>query len=629
MRPPAAASELAAAALARLDPPARARAALPARIAAGADLVPSEVATVRSFWADPPRPADPAWVLASSLLGGRPLNRAAAATAEEAAGGPDPGPHSGAMLALSFPAPVTAGLAVPGGLPADDLHVTLVYLGDPAELDPLALIEADAVAAELAAGWPAPVVEFTHVGHLGDDPEVAAVALEGYAPALHEFRRALVQALTAAGVPWSDRWAFRPHLTLTYLPADEASAEWPAGPLPEHVSVAPDGVLRAFGPDRVVYPFGGPVAAAGRVSVAAAAAPPGFPLLSALLAGLNNDLETLDTVLAAEIGTAVDLGFRSALDRVGRMATREASAADRARIIELDPAVVAAAPHVDLAGLNVAALVAPAVDDVARFVASTVGRAHAEISALIGEAFGVDFTTDPYAGNIERAASMATRGLRAELDYRLGVTTLDRIDPVTPTDLLAPPWQITRDVLAVAGGADLGHDLRPLRDGAGRPLGNGVAGADGVALGPRSVALIDEAIAAYLDAPPEPAPRGPFLAAARRRPAGARISDALRGELAEAAERVKPGAKSPLQRVTVNVWKLNMNGRAKQNLPAHVKMAGTTITTPAELYGVESGAADPTEWPFVGHRFPGDHPHCHCGWKTEVRLVPRQGALDV
>lgn len=127
---------------------------------------------------------------------------------------PDIGP-SAAMVALYPPAGAAKKIAVPGGLPASDLHVTLAYLGK--DLTPAQVETARTVVAAVAK-------EHTplsgSVGGLGQFP-AGDDGVPHYAPVdvpnLAEMRDRLVQRLTDAGVPVAVDHGFTPHMTLTYL----------------------------------------------------------------------------------------------------------------------------------------------------------------------------------------------------------------------------------------------------------------------------------------------------------------------------------------------------------------------------------------------------------------------------
>ena len=592
---------------------------LPAKIAAGEVLTEVEVEQARTVLASCQADGSSEQVLARRLLGGDPMVRAvtAAPTAEEAAGEPAPGPHTGAMVALVPTEDEAAYLDVADGLPADELHITLAFLGPADQIDDETRSDVVSLVSKAMEVLDGPIpVEFTHIDHFGPGDEPAAVAMEVLSPELHEFRRALTNVLRIGGVEYSDRWAFRPHMTITYLDRAEAEAEWPPGPLEKPPKLEMSKILIRFGQDQEeILTIGSETTPESSVTAAAAAV--GYPLLSQTLDALNGSLQAMDVETSTEIRTAIDYGWRSALDRVGRMATRAASAEQQTRWREMEPAAVAA--QADVSNVNVLALIEPAVADAAAHVQRVTARTHAQIAALIEGAFGVDlddvFPDPVLAGSY--VTDQMTSALLASLD-RLGDS--DRIDPTNDVDPLVPPFALTRDVLAMAGGAEMDQG-RPHRDGIGRPLQAATAGADSIALGPGPVAAVRDSILSYFE--------GAVAAGARRR-AGALISEGLRSELSEVSARMA-GASSdpPLEQVTVHTWRLNWNGRAQENMPRHAKLAGTTIVNESELQQVAGAQADPGEWPGVAVSHPGDHRYCHCGWQTRIELQPVQLALTV
>lgn len=141
-----------------------------------------------------------------------PKNAAAARslTAATAATGSS---NTGVMVALYPPPGVAAGLALEGGEPAEELHITLAFLGQRDDLaDPTALHAAVRV---WAAQTPAIVGEVSGVGLFtaGEEP---VTYLSADLPALPQARQDLIAALVAAGVTPSEQHGFTPHMTLDY-----------------------------------------------------------------------------------------------------------------------------------------------------------------------------------------------------------------------------------------------------------------------------------------------------------------------------------------------------------------------------------------------------------------------------
>ncbi|MEU4513224.1 2'-5' RNA ligase family protein [Nonomuraea wenchangensis] len=176
---------------------------------------------------------------------------AAAAGREVKADRADAG--SGVMVAFMLPAEVAEQLAVPDGVPAGDLHVTLAYLGR--DLDEQALATVADVVAEVAAGS-APLSGT--VGGIGVFPpgeDGVPVYLPVDVPGLEVLRQRLVDRLAEAGVAPASDHGYTPHVTLTYLPDGEVVVPEPV-PAQQvafgEVSVVRGGELLA------ALPLGGP-----------------------------------------------------------------------------------------------------------------------------------------------------------------------------------------------------------------------------------------------------------------------------------------------------------------------------------------------------------------------------------
>lgn len=124
--------------------------------------------------------------------------------------------HTGAMVALMLDADTASKLAVDGGEPAEDLHVTLAYLGEASELgDTERLVD-------VVRGWAAATAALT--GEVSGIGAFAAEQTVTYAsvdiPDLAAARQLLVELLEDAGYPASADHGFTPHITLAYEGAE-------------------------------------------------------------------------------------------------------------------------------------------------------------------------------------------------------------------------------------------------------------------------------------------------------------------------------------------------------------------------------------------------------------------------
>lgn len=164
--------------------------------------------------------------------------------------------QSGAMVAL-YPSPATASmLAQPGGETPEDLHVTLAFLGDAADLtDPGQLLR---VVAGFAATVPPLAGEVSGVGTFTAGPEPCTYASVDL-PGLPAARDRLVEALCGAGCEPMAAHGFTPHMTLAY---DARQVQVPNLPL------VFDAITVAIGGQRASVPLSG-VAKADDLSAAA------------------------------------------------------------------------------------------------------------------------------------------------------------------------------------------------------------------------------------------------------------------------------------------------------------------------------------------------------------------------
>lgn len=134
--------------------------------------------------------------------------------AEDRADGGD-----GAAVVLVVPADVAAVVALPGGTPAADLHVTLAFFGVAADLSPEACATLRAVVAAWAASQaPLPGVLNGFGRFLGAERD--PVYRSPDVPRLAAAREALAHALASAGIAPREEHGFVPHVTVTYVPCD-------------------------------------------------------------------------------------------------------------------------------------------------------------------------------------------------------------------------------------------------------------------------------------------------------------------------------------------------------------------------------------------------------------------------
>ncbi|MCY0917051.1 2'-5' RNA ligase family protein [Streptomyces sp. H27-G5] len=124
----------------------------------------------------------------------------------------------GCMIALYPPAVLAEELAVEGGLPASELHVTVAYLGKADDIDGDALRQ---VVTELAERRPftaqlAGLARFT-----GGAKDVLVALVDS--PDLEDLRRDTLDALHERGIPVPREHGYTAHCSLAYIDPDESA----------------------------------------------------------------------------------------------------------------------------------------------------------------------------------------------------------------------------------------------------------------------------------------------------------------------------------------------------------------------------------------------------------------------
>lgn len=160
--------------------------------------------------------------------------------------------HDGAMIALQLDPSVAGQVAVEGGLPPEEMHITLLYLGKAEDVDAAAV---SAALESFQPPEPGPLVG-TIGGALQFDaedevPHCCAVDV----PGLAEFHTHLIEHLAAAGIESASEHGWTAHVTRIYLPKGEAGPE----PL-ANIPVAFDAVHLVHGTDVTAFPLATPVA---------------------------------------------------------------------------------------------------------------------------------------------------------------------------------------------------------------------------------------------------------------------------------------------------------------------------------------------------------------------------------
>lgn len=133
--------------------------------------------------------------------------------------------HTGVMIALMVPPALAQRIAALDGVtePAEQLHLTLAFLGDSTER-PLASNDARVLAA--VRDWAVRQVPLAGtingVGRFlnAESDGTNAVYLAPDLPTLPALRQSLVAAIEAAGFDYAQNHGFTPHITVAYVPED-------------------------------------------------------------------------------------------------------------------------------------------------------------------------------------------------------------------------------------------------------------------------------------------------------------------------------------------------------------------------------------------------------------------------
>lgn len=123
---------------------------------------------------------------------------------------------SGAMLVVVVPNDVKSRIAIPGGEPPDQLHITLFYFYENADLTDEQRDTVLLLAQSLAAEYEPFDVVIRGTEVFEENEERPLVALVD-SPGLEDYRKRLAVALDLANITYSKDYEFKPHLTLKYL----------------------------------------------------------------------------------------------------------------------------------------------------------------------------------------------------------------------------------------------------------------------------------------------------------------------------------------------------------------------------------------------------------------------------
>lgn len=152
----------------------------------------------------------------------------------------------GCMIALYPPGALAADLAIPDGLPPEEMHVTVAYLGTTADVDREIML---AAAQALSGRSPIEASISGHARFTGGESDVIVALVDS--PGLEDLRRDALKQLVSRKIDVPREHGYTPHLTITYQPASDGD------PI-ERLDARPvtfGAVSAVYGTERVNFPF--------------------------------------------------------------------------------------------------------------------------------------------------------------------------------------------------------------------------------------------------------------------------------------------------------------------------------------------------------------------------------------
>lgn len=173
-----------------------------------------------------------------------------------------PSSYSGVIVTLKVPDDLAFELAVPGGEEEHELHITLAFLGSADDITPedvLSWRNYFEALSRLAEKVPPLSLSVTGAGRFaGADDGKDACYLDVDGPGLGELRETVMRLAEACNLrPSRKHPTFHPHITLAYVPGDEAHPM----PRPPHIPFTVPYLECWIGGTRAMWPFGVPAPA--------------------------------------------------------------------------------------------------------------------------------------------------------------------------------------------------------------------------------------------------------------------------------------------------------------------------------------------------------------------------------
>jgi 2'-5' RNA ligase len=131
------------------------------------------------------------------------------------------------MIALYPPARIAEALAIDGGLNPEDLHLTIAYTGDAADVDPEALA---AAAKALASRPPLAAMISGHARFTGGDQDCIGALADS--PELEQLRADARTVLDSHGIGIPSEHGFTPHIAVKYQGTDDPDPVGRLAPIP-------------------------------------------------------------------------------------------------------------------------------------------------------------------------------------------------------------------------------------------------------------------------------------------------------------------------------------------------------------------------------------------------------------
>lgn len=157
-------------------------------------------------------------------------------------------PPTGVMVAWMLPRYTAEMIAVPGGEPLQDLHLTLAYLGDASAMSADDSRKLVGIVGEVCNRHLQIHGSLNGFGRFTGKPDsdVEPLWVGVNLPGLLTLQADLVEALKAAHLPVSTEYDYHPHITVAYVPRDQGTPSVTVAPLP----ITLDALTVAVGPHR-------------------------------------------------------------------------------------------------------------------------------------------------------------------------------------------------------------------------------------------------------------------------------------------------------------------------------------------------------------------------------------------